>query len=108
MIDFLLHPRLRSVLLFVVTFLFGGTLLFSYLEGWTLIDSFYFTVATMMTTGTGQHLTPSNDVSKIAASLFMLLTIPLILITIGMVTDVIRQERKPHPIKRIKKRVLAK
>lgn len=49
------------------------------LEGWSLVDSLYFTVTVVTTMGFGD-LTPSHDVSKIATVIYSLVSIPLTLL----------------------------
>jgi hypothetical protein len=53
-----------------------GTLLFSYLEGWSLIDAGYFTVMTITTVGFGD-LVPTHDLAKIVTAVYSLISIPL-------------------------------
>ena len=64
-----------------------GTFLFSFLEQWSFIDSFYFTVSTMTTVGFGD-LTVTSDVSKLLTSLYMLLSVPLLLVAIEFTVEV--------------------
>jgi len=41
-----------------------GTVAYHFLEGWTLVDSLYFSVVTLATVGFGD-LTPTTDVAKL-------------------------------------------
>lgn len=73
----------RQTVMFVFTIglVFGililiGTILFSTLEGWSLIDAVYFTVMTITTVGFGD-LVPTHDLSKIITALYSLISIPL-------------------------------
>ena len=54
-----------------------GTIVYSILEGWSLLDSLYFSVVTLATVGYGD-LTPTTDIAK-------LFTIGYILTGIGIV-----------------------
>ena len=49
----------------------GGTVLFHSLEDWTWIQSFYFTIVTITTVGYGD-IAPSNDETRLVASIFIL------------------------------------
>ena len=81
MIYYLTHPRLRTLLSMTCLFILIGVVVFSTLEEWSIIDAFYFTVATVTTVGYGD-LTPDSPAAKLLASFYMLFTIPLILISI--------------------------
>lgn len=72
-------PLLKIKIIFttLLILLAGGTALFHYLEPtFTLIQSFYFTVTTMTTVGYGD-LTPSNDITRLAVSLYILVAVTL-------------------------------
>ena len=45
--------------------LLGGTLLYRLIEGWSWIDSLYFTTATITTVGYGDFV-PTHNISKLA------------------------------------------
>lgn len=64
--------------------LFLGTLIFNYLEGWSYVDSFYFSVITLTTIGYGD-LTPTTDISKIIAAFYAILGIGVMVFIIGSV-----------------------
>lgn len=49
----------------------AGTIVFHYLEDWTLAQSFYFSVATLTTVGYGD-ITPTTDETRVVAALFIL------------------------------------
>jgi len=54
-----------------------ATLLFSYLEGWSYVDSFYFSVVTASTVGYGD-ITPDTDAAKLFTVLYIVFGISLI------------------------------
>lgn len=64
--------------------LVAGTLIFYYLEDWTLVESFYFTVATLTTVGYGDFV-PSNDISRIFTALYILSGVALALAALGLI-----------------------
>jgi voltage-gated potassium channel len=70
-------PEGKLILASVAALLAVGTVVYSFLEGWTLVDSLYFSVVTLATVGYGD-LTPTTDVAK-------LFTIGYILTGIGIV-----------------------
>ena len=64
----------RTLGILLALALIGGTLFYSELEGWTLLDSLYFCVMTLSTIGYGD-LAPTSDVSKAFTIVFALLGI---------------------------------
>ena len=56
-----------------VALIFLGTVTYSFGEGWSVIDGFYFAVATLTTTGVADpHLTLTHDALKIFTAFFVL------------------------------------
>lgn len=55
---------LRVAVSAIVLLLGSGTVLFHLIEGWSWVDSFYFTGVSILTIGYGD-LTPTHDLSKI-------------------------------------------
>lgn len=75
------NPNYKIRIIYATLFLLviGGTVLFYYLEPtFTWIQAFYFTVTTMTTVGYGD-LTPSNDVTRLAVSFYILFAVTLYL-----------------------------
>jgi voltage-gated potassium channel len=64
-----LHKKFIFAIIFFLTFLFGGTFIYSYLEGWNYIDSLYFTVVTVTTIGYGDFF-PKTNIGKIFTMFF--------------------------------------
>jgi len=88
MIKHLGAKRVRALLGFGAIMIVFGTILFSYLENWTWIDSFYFTVSTITTVGFGD-VTVTQPASKVIASFYMLLTVPMLLIATGAIAEAV-------------------
>ena len=55
-----------------------GTVTYKYLEGWTWIQSFYFSVVTITTVGYGD-LYPTTDVTRLLTALYILLGVAIAL-----------------------------
>jgi hypothetical protein len=64
----------RGLLFLLVTLLAGSTIFYWRYEGWSIIDSLYFSVMTMSTIGYGD-LAPSHDLSKLFTIAFSILSI---------------------------------
>ena len=54
-----------------------GTVVFSLLEDWSIVDSFYFSVVTATTVGFGD-LTPDTDAAKLFTVLYIIFGISII------------------------------
>ncbi len=48
----------------------GGTVFFKFVEGWSWIDAYFFTVVTLSTVGYGE-LVPATAVGKIGTTIFI-------------------------------------
>ena len=55
----------------------SGTVIFSLLEDWSLVDSFYFCVVTVTTVGFGD-ITPDTDVAKLVSVVYIVFGISII------------------------------
>jgi len=62
-----------------------GTVAYHYLEGWSWISSFYFSVATLTTVGYGD-LYPTSDFSRLFTAAYVLIGVAIALTTMGLVT----------------------
>lgn len=73
--------ELRGLLFFVAILLAVGTVFYMILEGWDIIEAFYFSVATLTTVGYGD-LHPTSDVSRLFTAAYILTGIGFILSTV--------------------------
>jgi len=102
MYKILWHVKLRPLFIVALFIILFGTALFVVLEGWNIIDAFYFTVATMMTVGYGD-LVPTGNLTKIIGIFYMLVIIPFMLIFMGVVADIVN-EKNHRSISRSKRK----
>jgi hypothetical protein len=63
-LDVLFESRTRPFLIYVITIVIFGAVLYHWLEGWSWIDSFYFVVITLTTIGYGD-ITPTTSLTKL-------------------------------------------
>ena len=79
-------PRFRSLALLVVFTLLGGTIFYSTVEGWSLVDAFYFSVTTLTTVGLGD-LAPSTTFGKLFTALYIFAGVGLIAVFVSAVAQ---------------------
>ncbi len=70
----------------IVLLLIIGTLFFSWAEGWSIVDSLYFSSATITTLGYGDFV-PTTDLSKIVTTIYSLISIPTAFIAFGIIAE---------------------
>jgi len=81
-----------------------GTISFHFLERWSFINSFYFSVTTLTTVGFGD-LHPTTPFSKLFTALYVLIGVGIVLTSLGIIGSDIIKERESKIIKRrLKKR----
>ncbi|MDD1753231.1 MAG: potassium channel family protein [Methanotrichaceae archaeon] len=86
--DLLFDPEARPIFIYALANLLIGATLYSWLEGWSFLDSMYFMVVTLCTIGYGD-LTPTKPITKLL-TIFVALNGVVILL---MLFDEIRRMR---------------
>ena len=84
--------RQKVILLFIILYWYAvsGFLYFELPEKPDLnwLDAMWWALVTMTTVGYGD-LVPTNPVSKVVATIYMMLTVPMILISVGLTTEIV-------------------
>jgi voltage-gated potassium channel len=71
-------PQFRSLTFLVVITLVGGTVFYSTVEGWSIVDAFYFSVTTLTTVGLGD-LSPTTTIGKLFTVIYIFAGLSLVL-----------------------------
>ena len=79
-------PEFRGLFLLVILLLVGGTIFYSQAEGWSLLDSLYFSVITLTTVGYGD-LYPTTAASKVFTILYVFIGLGIILAFLNAVGE---------------------
>jgi hypothetical protein len=77
-------PEFRGLLLIVAVLLGSGTWVYHRFEGWTVLDSLYFSVITLTTVGYGD-LSPTQPGTKIFTIVFIIVGIGILLAFVNLV-----------------------
>ena len=96
-----LKESIMMLMLAIFALLFMGTVIFHVLEGWSVVDSFYFVTMTATTVGYGDF-TPTHTLSKIITIFYSLTIIPFILYAFTAIAkfEVERVYQQIHGIER--------
>lgn len=68
--DLIKQPKYRALFIWLAIILLGGMIFYHQIEGWSWVDSFYFSVVTLATVGYGD-LHPTTDASKIFTAVYI-------------------------------------
>ena len=79
-------PEFRGLAGLVIVTLLSGTLFYSEIEGWNLLDSLYFSVVTLTTVGYGD-LSPSTATSKSFTMFYIFVGLGIILAFVNAVAE---------------------
>lgn len=83
---------LRYAFGILVLVLVGGALFYSRVEGWSFLDSLYFSVITLATVGYGDFA-PRTDAGKIFTMVYVFIGIGLF---VGVATAIAQRYDQPH------------
>ncbi len=83
-------PEFKGLFFFVIILLFSGTLFYTQVEHWRILDSLYFSVTTLTTIGFGDF-SPKSDMGKIFTIIYIFIGIGAILGFINLVAHHTKQ-----------------
>lgn len=87
--------RIATLLLTLVTIIISGTIFFRWAEGWSWLDSYFFTVVTLSTVGYG-NLVPATDIGKIGTTLFILVGLGIFAVAVQQFGMFAMRKREEH------------
>ncbi len=91
----MMNLRLLSLLLTVVFIIVGGTVFFHHVEGWSWLDSYFFTVVTLSTVGYGE-LVPQTAIGRIGTTVFILLGLGIFAVAVQQFGVFAMRKREEH------------
>jgi voltage-gated potassium channel len=64
------NPDFRTLVILVFFTLLSGTIFYSFQEGWSVVDAFYFSATTLTTVGLGD-LAPTTTIGKLFTVIYI-------------------------------------
>lgn len=86
LLDILLDKKTRPVFVWAVAMIFIGTFVFHWLEGWSWIDSLYFSVVSLTTVGYGDFV-PTEPLTKLLSVVYIISGIGMLFSLIDVIAD---------------------
>ena len=86
-------PQFRTLTILVVVMLVGGSAFYYVVEGWSVVDSFYFCVTTLTTVGFGDPA-PDTTLGKLFTTFYIFAGVSLIAGFINTVAKETLRRRK--------------
>ncbi|MBS3680712.1 two pore domain potassium channel family protein [Ornithinibacillus massiliensis] len=89
------NPVFQSLFVTLVLIVLSGTLFYSKVEGWAMIDAIYFAVVSLIPTGVETGLRPVTELGKIFTMMYLIVRVGIMIGLIGVIAKaVIRFEAK--------------
>lgn len=87
--------RIATLVVTLLAIITGGTIFFRWAEGWSWLDSYFFTVVTLSTVGYG-NLVPATDIGKIGTTIFILLGLGIFAVAVQQFGMFAMRKREEH------------
>lgn len=82
----LARPAFQSLLLTLFLILLSGTLFYTQVEGWDVLDAIYFGVVSLIPTGVEPGVSPSTSTGKIFTMMYLLVGVGIMVSLLAMIT----------------------
>lgn len=89
------HYRALTLLGMLFSVVAVGTVFFHYAEGWSWLDSYFFTVVTLSTVGYGE-LVPATPIGKIGTTVFIFVGLGIFAVAIQQFGHYAIRRREQH------------
>jgi len=86
-------PEFRALLILLMTLLAGATYFYWRVEGWSVVDSLYFSVMTTSTIGYGD-LVPTTAFSKLFTIIFAILSIGIFVAVVSKLVSIMLKQKQ--------------
>ncbi|MDF1854085.1 potassium channel family protein [Pseudooceanicola sp.] len=87
--------RVLTLLATLTLIVIGGTVFFYHVEGWSWLDSYFFTVITLSTVGYGS-LVPATALGKIGTTIFIFIGLGVFAVTVQQFGMYAMRKREEH------------
>lgn len=87
--------RVATIVVTLLTIVTGGTVFFRWAEGWSWLDSYFFTVVTLSTVGYG-NLVPATALGKIGTTVFIFVGLGVFAVAIQQFGMFAMRKREEH------------
>lgn len=87
--------RIATLLLTLTLIVTGGTVFFRWAEGWSWLDSYFFTVVTLSTVGYGS-LVPATALGKIGTTVFIFVGLGVFAVAVQQFGMFAMRKREEH------------
>ena len=87
--------RIATLLLTLALIVASGTIFFHWTEGWSWLDSYFFTVVTLSTVGYGS-LVPETALGKIGTTVFIFMGLGVFAVAIQQFGTFAMRKREEH------------
>jgi hypothetical protein len=86
--------KFRSFFILILIILLSGTIFYSKIEGWPILDSIYFSITTLVTIGS-KNLEPITPMGKIFTIFYILAGVGVML---GFINTIARYAKEQNPV----------